>query len=212
MSLLHSFTSIFLWLIHHHHHVLFVFFLFFLLSKSILVGLNDALEVGVESQKDSSLEENLEEIVLLLELLVLILRDSITDVDIIPLVDGGVVDNIPEGNQEDGNQGEDDGSGQWSSGGESILDEPVDEESRGDVEWDQKSNGHNWEPPDNLIVENKEEVPGDVVEGKHHGKSANKLNTELDWAAAAAGKVLSEFIVANAHAAAALGEVLLSLQ
>jgi len=209
---LHSFTSIFLWLIHHHHHVLFVFFLFFFLSKSILVGLNDALEVGVESQKDSSLEENLEEIVLLLELLVLILSDSITDVDLIPLVDSGVVDNIPEGNQEDGNQGEDDGSGQWSSGGESILDEPVDEESRGDVEWNQKSNGHNWEPPDNLIVENKEEVPGDVVEGKHHGKSANKLNTELDWAAAAAGKVLSEFIVANAHAAAALGEVLLSLQ
>ena len=209
---LHSFTSIFLWLIHHHHHVLFVFFLFFFLSKSILVGLNDALEVGVESHKDSSLEENLEEIVLLLELLVLIFSDSITDEDLIPLVDSGVVDNIPEGNQEDGNQGEDDGSGQWSSGGESILNEPVDEESRGDVEWDQKSNGHNWEPPDNLIVENKEEVPGDVVEGKHHGKSANKLNTELDWAAAAAGKVLSEFIVANAHAAAALGEVLLSLQ
>merc|ERR1719240_1115520 len=68
---IHSFTSIFLWLVHQFiHHVLF--FLWLSLSKSILVGLDDALEVGVESEKDSSLEENLEEVVLLLELLVLV--------------------------------------------------------------------------------------------------------------------------------------------
>ena len=50
----------------------FVILLWLLDSEEVLVGLNDAHEVGVEGKKDGGLEENLEEIVLLLELLVLV--------------------------------------------------------------------------------------------------------------------------------------------
>lgn len=61
-----------------------------------------------------------------------------------------------------------------------------------------------------MIVKDKEEVPGDVVEGDEDGESANNLQTTLDWATAAASLVLSSGILANAEAAAAWGELILA--
>lgn len=145
-----------------------------------------------------------------MESLVLVLRYSISNEDLVSLVDGGVVDDIPEGNEEDGNQRKDNGSGEFASAAEGILDEPVHEEAGSDVEWDQKSNGDDWEPPGNLIIKDEEEVPGDVIEGEDHSKATNELDSELNWAAAAAGELVSQIVVANAHAAAACGKLFFS--
>ena len=71
-----------------------------LLSEEVLVSLDYAHEVCVEGKEDGGLEEYFEEIVLLLELLVFVFGDSISDEDIISLVDGSVVDHIPESDAE----------------------------------------------------------------------------------------------------------------
>jgi len=114
-SALYSFISI----------VFLLVFLWLLLSEEVLVGLDDAHEVAVEGEENGGLEENFEEIVLLLELLVLVLGNSISDEDIISLVDGNVVDHVPGGDAADGDHGEDDGGGELSSAGQGVLDEPV---------------------------------------------------------------------------------------
>ena len=53
------------------HHLVFLF-LFFWASEEVFVCLDDAHEVAIECEKDGSLEEDLEEVVLLLELMVLV--------------------------------------------------------------------------------------------------------------------------------------------
>jgi len=181
----------------------FVLFVFFLSSEDLLVSLNDALEVCVEGEEDCWLEEHFEEVIFLLELLVLVFWYSISNEDLVSLVDGGVVDHIPESNQEDRGEGKDDCGSQLSSALHVVLDEPVDEETGGNVKWHEEDDGHDWEPPLNLIVQDEEEVPGDVVEGEKHGKGSNNLHTALYWAAAAACLVLSDCILAYAEAAAA---------
>jgi len=144
----------------------FVLFVFFLSSEDLLVSLNDALEVCVEGEEDCWLEEHFEEVIFLLELLVLVFWYSIANEDLVSLVDGGVVDHIPESDQEDGHEGEDDCGSQLASALHVVLDEPVHEEAWGNVKWHEEDDGNNWEPPLNLIVEDEEEVPGDVVEGE----------------------------------------------
>ena len=62
-----------------------------------------------------------------------------------------------------------------------------------------------------MIVENKEEVPGDVVEGDEDSESTNNLHTTLNWAAAAASLVLSSSVLADAKAAAAWSELVFTL-
>ena len=143
---LFSFSSFFFWL------------LFLSLSEGILVGLDDAHEVGVQGEEDGGLKQHLEEVVLLLELLVLVLGNSVADEDLVLLVDGRVVDHIPDSDQTHRDQREDDSGGELSSAAEGVLDEPVHKESRGNVKWDQQSNGNNWEPPGNLIVQDEEEI------------------------------------------------------
>ena len=70
-------------------------------SEEVLVSLDDAHEVGVECEKDGGLKEYFEEVVFLLEFLVLFFCDSIADEDFFSLIDGRVVDDIPESNEED---------------------------------------------------------------------------------------------------------------
>ena len=55
----------------------------------------------------------------------------------------------------------------------------------------------------NLIVKNKEEIPGDVVEAKKHSESTNNLHSALYWAAATACDIFCSSILADAEAAAA---------
>lgn len=188
---LFSFSSFFFWL------------LFLSLSEGILVGLDDAHEVGVQGEEDGGLKQHLEEVVLLLELLVLVLGNSVADEDLVLLVDGRVVDHIPDSDQTHRDQREDDSGGELSSAAEGVLDEPVHEESGSQVKWDQKHNGHHWEPPGNLIVEDQEEVPRDVVEGQNHSKATNELDSKFDGAAAAASQLLGSVVLADAQAAAA---------
>ena len=139
-----------------------LWFLFF--SKNIHVGWNNALEIWVKGKKNSWLEEDLEQVVFLLEFLILLLRNAIADEDIFSLVDPDVVNNIPKSTKSDRNQYEHNRCVEVASGAHIILDEPVNKEGWCQVEWDQKNDGNTWEPPGNLVVEDKEEVPRDVVE------------------------------------------------
>ena len=136
----------------------------FLFSQNILVWWDNALEIWVKGKKDCWLEEHLKQVVFLLELLIFVLGDTVTDKDVFSFVDPHVVNNIPKGNKSNWDQCEHNSYVQIASGIHVIFDEPVDKEGWCQVEWDQKEDGHTWEPPGNLIVEDKEEVPRDVVE------------------------------------------------
>jgi len=132
-----------------------------------------------------------------------LLVNAEADVDDVLLVDGDVVDHVPEGVEEDGDQGQDAGVWQLCSRGEFVLGEEDDPECGGEVEWHEQEDVDGREPPCGLVVEDQEELEGDVVASETNSEGANQDNTTLNGAAAAAAQVCSLIGAASAKAAAA---------
>ena len=130
--------------------------------------------------------------------------------DSVVLVNENVVAHDPHGNKCEGNEREEAGSEESSSGVLSILGEESNEEAGSNAEWGKEYEDDDWEVPVDVLVEDQEEVHGHHVDCKDKGECTEGDDSALDWEAPAAGRVLSVFVRAGAKAAAARSKLLLS--
>jgi len=127
--------------------------------------------------------------------------------DCVVLVDEYVVADDPDGNQGSGDNSEHAGSEKFSSAGSGILGEENNKEAGSNTHWGEEQQNDDWEVPVDVIVEDKEEVHSNHVDGKENTEDSNGNNTALNWEATATFGVLSELVTAGAKAAAARGKL-----
>ena len=130
-------------------------------------------------------------------------------VDGVILVEEQEVDNVPDGQQGDGDENELASCEEGGSSGVGLLGEEDNEEGAGNDEWDQQNLTNKNVPPVVILVQEAVEDLNEQEEEKAEGDHTDGINTKLDGEATAASEILGLLGLALADAAAAHFVILL---
>jgi len=131
--------------------------------------------------------------------------------ELVRLVDESQVADVPDHDQDVGNQRLDHGGGQGSSGSAAVQSVPTNEEADTNESWQEENDINEWVPPWQGEVEELEVGGKELLECDSPDDQSNKNDSSLDWQAAAAVLVLGVNVTALAKAAAEGGSNWLSL-
>lgn len=171
---------------------------------SFTIGAGNGHEIAEEANEEDGFGEHDNNVGFLADDSVLVGLDiTLSLIEVTLLVDSDEVGQLPDAEEDNGNQGEQLRGPKKSSGSSSVLNQPRDNKIGTNKKWAKDEQADHGIPPMDVLVQKEPVIPKEKDDRDDKSEDCDNHNSAFDWHTSAAGSVLSVFCGADTHAAAA---------